>query len=126
VVEQLRDDATREFERGYSAGLDLAEILGFDELRMEMNAGGLDNAGGITWLGEMTNYVEGLEDWWQANAAAFSPKDEILSRNEPFHAGATQALEDVWQALRENTWGTSTGEAESVDEGDKTEGGTDE
>lgn len=113
IVEQLRDEARQEFERGYAAGLELVEALGFDDLRVTMNAGGLQDDGGLTYVALFSDYEEHpVGEWWRRHGRAFShrtdDKPDFDGPSEPFCAGAAEALDNVWQGLRANAWGTAT------------------
>jgi hypothetical protein len=120
VVERLRAEAKAEYEQGYSAGLELAEGLGFDDLRVVMNAGGLDNADGREWLAQFTPHADEHPGgaWWSKYGEKFgSPEWEdepsvpdFYWPSEAFCTGATEALQDVWEALRTSAWGRSEGQ----------------
>ena len=132
IVRRLRDAANQEYEQGYSAGLELGEVIDFWDLRVLMNAGGLSDFDGIAYVSRFTIEAEDepVAEWWRKYDGAFSDADDDAdddasipdwtSPNEPFRAGASQAIEDVWQALRANSWGTVQ-VAITGDEGDGTE-----
>jgi predicted transcriptional regulator len=123
VVERLRDQAHQEFEEGYEAGLELAEQVEFYDLRVVVNAGGLGE--GLEYL-----YDLGTDDpgggWAEKYGGAFADPNQVIdwsSPSEPFCAGAQQAIDDVWQALRANAWGTAPPDGGPAGGGDSNEGG---
>jgi hypothetical protein len=123
VVARLQAEAKSEYEKGYSAGLDLAEALGFDDLRITMNAGGLDDEDGLAWLAQFTpdRDEHPAGGWWHKYGEKFGdrePEDEpavpdFYWPSQAFCAGASQALQDVWQTLRRSRWGTDASQGGS-------------
>jgi len=107
VVATLLDEARADYSNGYSAGLDLAKRLGFDGVKTVINAGGL-NDGGYHFVSVFED-DDAVGEWWTEHGAAFWPhEDDWASGSEAFCDGAAQAIDDVWNALRQNVWGTGT------------------
>jgi hypothetical protein len=116
VVARLREHARTEFEEGYSAGLELAEAIEFLDLRVVVNAGGLE-AGGLEYLYHGGDESDPGHAWAHRYGGAFADIDVVedwTAPNEPWRAGAEQAINDVWQALRANSWGTARAETENT------------
>jgi hypothetical protein len=120
VIERLLTEAKAEYESGYSAGLELAEGLGFDDLRIVMNAGGLDAAEAREWLAQFTPDADAHPGgaWWRKYGEKFGYPEwedepaapDFYWPSEAFCVGATKALQAVWEALRTSAWGTSNSE----------------
>jgi hypothetical protein len=124
VVAMLRDDARAEYTRGYSAGLELAAALGFQGLKLVMNVGGLKaDRGGLDFL-SVADSEDDVGKWWDEHGAAYFPHDEDWdSGSEAFQDGVEQAITDVWETLRSDSWGTAgTGTShENEEEGEAEE-----
>jgi predicted transcriptional regulator len=121
VVAGLRDEATREYGRGYAAGLELAEALGLEGMQAVSNAGGL-NLGGIEFISLYETEVPGdpVGKWWAAHGAdMWRDPDRWDLRSDPFADGAEQAVADVWQALRKDAWGTRPADEPSDESSDE-------
>jgi hypothetical protein len=119
AVARLRDEARQEYEAGYAAGLELVEMCQFFDLRVIKNVGGLDTAQALDYIG-VAGEDEPLVKWLERYGGAFEGPEQsghLESANEPFRAGAAQAVEDAWQALRANAWGTAVADANRTGEG---------
>jgi len=101
IRSKLLRGARLEFERGYTAGLELAEVLDFDRLADMVcyyecdlaDLAGNWGVEGVPWA-----------QWFDKHHAEVDP-DFPDERFALFRQGVARALQDLWAALGDSGWG---------------------
>ena len=106
LVQGLRDEFRAEYSAGYAAGLDLVEAMSYFDLQLVINEGGMTDEDACMYIA-YSDPDDAVGKWWDANGGKFAVEKNAASQSEPFCAGVAQAVEDVWQSLRANAWGTA-------------------
>jgi hypothetical protein len=102
VRTKLLEGARAEFERGYTAGVEFAEGLSFDQLAEAADFHDFDLE---EMFGNMSLEGEPWDHWFETYENETSEGFE--GRYPVFRQGVSRALRDLWVSLRDAGWGVA-------------------
>jgi hypothetical protein len=105
ALTHVKSGAVAEFERGYLAGLELAEELGFEGINILASWASFQIDHAIADEQIFSEPAQREQSAWLGKYLWEFDRDTPTGF-EAFRAGAERAIEDLWNALRADAWGT--------------------
>lgn len=105
VLTHVKAGAVAEFERGYLAGLELAEEVGFEGINILASSGSIEIDHAIADEQIFSEPAEREQSVWLGKYL-WQFDTHYATGFEAFRAGAERAIEDLWNELRADAWGT--------------------